>query len=204
MGRMGIDPRCRELRTVLDPGIYVRVVSVSVVAAGGVFLAVKGVARGSASLDPAVRTVVSEAFGPSTVGPAAFKAGLAGLARDQKLLVAALGAGERLRLIAPCVAYGRYEGAAVVTDLRVFEFRRRVWDQVPLGRITSTRIDPHPDGFVVVETLGRDFAMYGSGVTDWQLEINAHNHVRFRLPTAGLARHLVDTVDGLRGERPAA
>jgi len=71
------------VENVLDPGLYVRVVGVSVVAAGGIVLAVKGVTRGSTNLDPAVRAVVSEAFGASSVGPAALRAGLTGLARDQ-------------------------------------------------------------------------------------------------------------------------
>jgi hypothetical protein len=136
------------------------------------------------------------------VGELNSRVGLNGLVRDLRPLRAALKPGEQLVLLAPCLEAGRYTGLAVVTDTRVFEFRRRICDEVPLHRVVSTTVQVLPDGAVELEVFGRDFAVYPSGITDWQVAINEHNHARFRFPAAAVAQEVADAAQGRYARNP--
>jgi hypothetical protein len=156
----------------------------------------------SGGLDPTVRASLGTTFVPDVVGELNFRVGLTGLVRELRLLREALKPAERLALLAPCMEAGRYTGIAVVTDLRVFEFRRRICDEVPLERVASTTVQALPDGTVELEIFGRDFAVYPSGITDWQVAINEHNHARFQFPAAAVAQEIADAAQGRFARHP--
>ena len=152
-------------------------------------------------LHPEVQEALSPEFHAGIIGTRDYNPGIRKLANAQERLREALRPAEELVTVMPSVRQGACDGIAVLTDQRVFTFKRRIDQELAIERVVDSSLSVHPGGFVIIQLFGDNYLPYSAGMSNAQLELLRTNHVQIYAPIPSLARHFDALV---RGERDRA
>lgn len=157
----------------------------------------------SPDLDEVLKESLSPAFRADVVGNRDYRNGLNKLATEQAGLLDALGQGERLQNIVPCMADG-YKGIAVLTQNRVFEFKQKIRHQMTLEHVAEVIGKVHPRGYAIISVHGQNYVPYSSGMSNAALKELERNFVQFQMSGIETAKHFIALLNGIRDDPRAA
>jgi hypothetical protein len=160
------------------------------------------------SAEPSLSDVVNDALSPAfrldVVGKKQYGAGLSKLAGEQAALLATLNPGERLQVIVPCFRGPNYEGLAILTQNRVFHFKKKMERQMALSHVADHDARVHSTGFVILEIKGRNYIPYSTSLSKPAFEEFMRNSLSFYISGVETAQHFIALLDGIRANPDAA
>lgn len=156
-----------------------------------------------AGLDEKLKEALSPAFRADVVGNRDYGNGLNKLAAEQAGLLDALGQGERLQNIVPCMADG-YKGIAVLTQNRVFEFKKKIRYQMTLEHVAEVIGKVHPRGYAIISVRGQNYVPYSEDMSNAALEEFRRNYIQFQMSGIETAKHFIALLNGIRDDPRAA